>query len=77
MPKPEYEEAPAHFVQGDLQPYKNMVNDGRAQHREFLKQHNLIEVGNETKYLQPKPKSIPPGLKQRIVEIAAEKLRYK
>lgn len=40
-----------HMVIGDIQPYKSMATGemimGRAQHREHLKQHRLIEVGNE------------------------------
>lgn len=68
-------------VIGDLQPYKSMVTGemvmGRAQHREHLRKHNVIEVGNETKYLDKQPnRAPPPGLKERIIEIAREKLRY-
>ena len=36
----------------DLEPYKSMrtgeMIDGRRQHREHLRQHGMIEVGNET-----------------------------
>lgn len=39
------------YVMGDIQPYKSMVTgemiEGRRQHREHLKEHRLIEVGNE------------------------------
>ena len=35
----------------DIEPYQNMVNrgwiTGRRQHREFLKQHNLVELGTD------------------------------
>lgn len=69
------------MVMNDIQPYKSMITGemitSRSQHRDHLKAHKVIEVGNETKYLQPKPKQLPPGLKERIREIAAEKLRYK
>ena len=67
------------MVMGDIQPYKSMVTgemiQSRSAHREHLKAHQLVEVGNETKYLKPKPKELPPGLKQRIIEIANAKLR--
>jgi hypothetical protein len=43
----------------DIQPYIGMVDGkpigGRAQHREYLKRHDCVEIGNETKHLtQPK-----------------------
>jgi hypothetical protein len=67
------------MVMPDIQPYQSMVDGtmitSRSRHREHLRQHGVIEIGNEK--LTPKPKSLPPGLKQRIIEIAAEKLRYK
>ena len=35
----------------DIKTYQNMVNrgwiTGRRQHREFLKQHNLVELGTD------------------------------
>lgn len=66
------------MVMGDIQPYQSMVTgemiNSRSAHREHLKVHQLVEVGNETKYLKPKPKELPPGLKQRIIEIANSKL---
>lgn len=66
------------MVMGDIQPYRSMVTgeiiNSRSQHRDHLKAHRLVEVGNETKHLKPKPKEIPPGLKQRIIEIANCKL---
>lgn len=81
--KSEYYSKPANhgpMVIADIQPYKSMATGefigGRAQHREHLKRHNLVEIGNETKYLkntrQPGP---PPGLKERIAQIANDRLR--
>lgn len=39
------------FVMGDISPYQSMITgeviQGRRQHREHLKQHGCIEVGNE------------------------------
>ena len=68
----------SHHVMGDIQPYRSMVTGemitSRSGHREHLKAHQLVEVGNETKYLQPKPKELPQGLKQRIIEIANSRL---
>lgn len=83
IPAEEYysqQDVSAPMVMVDIKPYKSMVTGemitSRSQHRSHLKQHGLIEVGNETKYLKntrkPEP---PPGLKQRIAEIANAKLR--
>lgn len=53
VPRDEYQpKAPsAPFVMGELAPYRSMVTgemiDGRRQHREHLRQHHVIEVGNE------------------------------
>jgi hypothetical protein len=45
-------------VMGDIQPYRSMATgemiDGRAAHRNHLKTHGLVEVGNE----QPKARVI-------------------
>lgn len=44
------------FVQGDINPYQSMVDgsmiDGRAQHREHLRRHGLVEFGNDLKPVQ-------------------------
>lgn len=51
---------PAPMVMRDLAEYRNTIDgtpiDGRAQHREFLKKHNMIEVGNE---MQPEMRKGP------------------
>lgn len=49
-------------VIGDIEPYKSMITGemigGRAHHREHLRQHNCIEVGNENMESKPvSPKS--------------------
>lgn len=69
----------APMVSTDIEPYRSMVDGSmitsRSQHKEHLKKHQLVEVGNETKYLKPKPKTPPPGLKETIIQVANEKLR--
>jgi hypothetical protein len=61
---PAHEYTPSHesraaFVLGDISPYKSMVTGemimGRRQHREHLRQHNCIEVGNEMPKSRPAP----------------------
>ncbi len=48
-------------VMGDIEPYQTVgggepgkVITSRSKHREYLRRHNLIEVGNERKYFEPK-----------------------
>jgi hypothetical protein len=58
----------APMVMGDIEPYRNMVDGrvigSRSHHRRFLRDHGLIEVGNE-KMTPPKYKPAP-GLKEDI-----------
>ncbi len=84
IPKDEYyhrEDVDAPMVMGDIQPYQSMVTGemitSRSVHREHLRRHQLIEVGNEVNHLKdsrrrPEP---PKGLKERIAQIANDKLR--
>jgi putative FmdB family regulatory protein len=50
----------APYVAADMSPYRSMITGemitSRSQHRDHLKAHNCIEIGNETKYLKPKEK---------------------
>jgi hypothetical protein len=67
----------APMVAADIQPYRSMATGemimSRSQHRAHLKQHKLIEVGNE-KIPQPKPLEAPPGLKQTLIDVVNSKL---
>lgn len=63
------------MIMGDIAPYKSMQTGeyigGRAQHRAHLKQHGLIEVGNE-KLPPRKPVPMPdlvPDLREAIREV--------
>tara|TARA_R100001369_G_scaffold8489_1_gene20780 strand:- start:141 stop:353 length:213 start_codon:yes stop_codon:yes gene_type:complete len=42
-------------IMKDIEPYQNMKDLGwiqsRSQHREFLRKHNVIEVGNEQNHI--------------------------
>ena len=68
------------YIMPDIEPYQSMVDGSmitsRSVHRAHLRQHNVIEIGNETKYLKQKPVAPPPGLKETIARVAYEKLRY-
>jgi hypothetical protein len=57
----------------DIAPYQSMITGemitSRSAHREHLKQHNMIEVGNEIKYISQPTKMDPPkGLKEEIIK---------
>lgn len=47
------------MVMRDIQPYKNMIDGrmitSRSEHRNLLKQHNCVEVGNDTSHMKQKP----------------------
>ena len=57
----------AHYIMPDLQPYQSMADGsiitGRRQHREHLRQHNCIEIGNEVM----ETKKVPPSDNRREV----------
>ena len=74
-------EAPAGpAVIPDIGVYRSMVNgqmiEGRRQHREHLKQHGVVEVGNDLDSARPKAHSPPGGLKEAIASQVYAKLRY-
>ena len=55
--EPQKSDFPTPMVMRDIEPYKNMINGGmissRSEHRELLKRHNCIEIGNETQKIAP------------------------
>lgn len=63
-------EVEAPFVMSDIAPYKSMATGemimGRRQHREHLKQHRLIEIGNERQ--KPVARGPDPTLKRAVVD---------
>lgn len=70
----------AHYIITDTQPYRSMVTgemiDGKRAHKDHLKRHGLIEIGNETKYLTPKEVKKDDKLKRQIAAQVYQKLRY-
>jgi len=58
------------MIMPDIRPYVSQIDGSlitsRSKHREHLRAHRCIEIGNETKYLQPKPIQSPPGLKETL-----------
>lgn len=69
-------------IMNDIKPYVSMIDGSiitsRSKHREHLRQHNCIEVGNDSSLYKPrKPLAPPPGLKETLIRVANEKLRSK
>ena len=66
------------MIMKDIQPYISQADGSlitsRSRHREHLRAHNCFEIGNETKYLKPKPIVSPPGLKDVIIRATNEVL---
>jgi len=66
-----------YHVMGDIQPYQSMIDGtmitSRSHHRAHLRQHNCVEVGNDSSlHRAPKPLSAPPGLKEDIIRAVNE-----
>lgn len=72
-------EVNAPLVMPDLKPYQSMVTGemigGRRQHREHLRAHNVVEVGNSFDKATPKPVSSPKGLKEQLIRATHQVLR--
>lgn len=59
-------------VMPDIQPYRSMITgeiiNSRSRHREHLKAHGCVEVGNDSSlYRAKQPIKSPPGLKESII----------
>lgn len=69
------------MIMPDIQPYKSMIDgsiiQSRSRHREHLRAHNCVEVGNDSSVLNPKRKPLqsPAGLKDAIVRAAHQHWR--
>lgn len=60
-------------IMGDIQPYVSMIDGSiitsRSKHRQHLKDHGCVEVGNDSLATKAryKPLEPPPGLKETII----------
>lgn len=65
-----YQVGRAPMVMADIKPYQSVIDgseiSSRSRHREHLRQHNCVEVGNERMPDRPRPGV--PGLKQDVIE---------
>lgn len=72
IPADEYRphaDASAPMIIPDIQPYRSMATGeiigGRRQHREHLRQHRLIEIGNEVQ--RPAQRGPDPTIKRDVI----------
>ena len=69
-------------VIGDIAPYRSQIDGrmitSRSQHREHLREHDCVEVGNDSSLQRQRgPIESPPGLKELIARQVYDRLRYK
>lgn len=62
-------------VMPDIQPYVSMADgrviSSRSAHREHLKFHGCVEIGNDSSLQRkPQPLKSPPGLKEALIRSA-------
>lgn len=60
------------FVFGDIQPYISQQTgeeiSSRSTHRDHLRQHRLVEIGNETKHLMQPRESRTSSVRNTVIE---------
>lgn len=60
----------------DLQPYRSMIDgtviDGRKRHRDHLRAHGCVEVGNDTTHLKARTPIAPTSLKPLLHSLLAD-----
>ena len=70
-----------HYARGDIQGYISQVDgswiDSRSKHRDHLKRHRMIEVGNDVPMKQPEHKATKdPRMTEAIARQVYKKLKY-
>ncbi|MDD4971846.1 MAG: hypothetical protein PHT07_20670 [Paludibacter sp.] len=70
----------SHMIIADIQPYQSQITGemimSRSKHREHLRKHGMIEVGNEVKHMiNMKPEQKKDNLKEQIARQIYDKFR--
>ena len=70
-----------HYARGDISGYVSQIDgswiDSRSKHREHLKRHRMVELGNDVPMkAAPNPQK-DPKLTETIGRLVYDKLRYK
>lgn len=76
--KPEYSNSKSAHIIKDIEPYMAVTGEyigGRRQHRDFLRAHGVVEVGNEVlpekKIEEPKTEEVIKDIKRAFEEVGA------
>ena len=70
------------FVMPDIKPYQSQIDGtiikSRSHHREHLRDHRCVEVGNDSSLQRTERPALqpPPGLKEQIARNVYQKLKY-
>lgn len=69
-------------VLGDIEPYRSMVTGeiigSRSRHREHLRDHGMVEVGNEVKHLTRNANRLPgapAGTREAVIQAYKQVMR--
>jgi hypothetical protein len=58
-------------IMGDITPYQSMLNGeiitSRSRHREHLRDHGCVEVGNDSSLYRPREPLKPRGVKESVI----------
>ena len=65
----------------DIKPYRSMIDGSlitsRSQHREHLKAHGCVEIGNETNKLQPRgPVDVNPQGRKELIRAQVDAMSH-
>ena len=69
------------MVIGDIKPYRSMIDGSmitsRSQHREHLRVHGCVEIGSETKQLQPSgPVDVNPQGRKELIRAQVDAMSH-
>lgn len=70
----------APMVIGDIKPYQSQVTGemitSRSQHREHLKQHDCVEIGDQTQHLQAKKPTFESPQRKELIRAQVDAMSH-
>jgi len=61
----------APLIMGDIKPYKSMIDGtmitSRSQHREHLKAHGCVEIGDQVHHMKPPSRDVNPQGRHELI----------
>jgi hypothetical protein len=68
------------MVIGDIQPYQSQITGemitSRSQHREHLRMHNCVEVGDQVHHLKPSPPSYESAKRKELIRAQVDAMSH-